>query len=89
MFEGAWKKTKNLTRVQLQQSWLNTEDFLIVETCKDYIDEMNVYSFTEDGQLEDGNDHSIQGCQYAWLPFKNLIGNWEMIKQMIKDINEE
>ena len=73
----------------MQQSWLNTEDFLIVETCKDYIDEMNVYSFTEDGQLEDGNDHSIQGCQYAWLPFKNLIGNWEMIKQMIKDINEE
>lgn len=85
IFEGAWKKTKNLTRVQLEQSWLNTGDFLIVETCKDYIGETNVYSYTEDGQLEDGNDHHIQGCQYAWLPFKKLIGNWELIKEMIKD----
>lgn len=89
IFEGAWKKTKNLTRVQLEQSWLNTHDFLIVESCKDYIKECNTYSFAEDGQLEDGNDHSIQGCQYAWLPFKNLIGNWEMIKQMIKDADSK
>ena len=85
VFVGAWKKTKNLTRVQLKQSWLNTNDFLIVETCKDYIEECNTYSYTEDGQLEDGHDHSIQGCQYAWLPFKKMIGNWEIIKAMIKD----
>lgn len=85
VFVGAWKKTKNLTRVQLKQSWLNTNDFLIVETCKDYIEECNTYSYTEDGQLEDGHDHSIQGCQYAWLPFKKMIGNWEIIKVMIKD----
>lgn len=85
VFAGAWKKTKNLTRVQLKQSWLNTNDFLIVETCKDYIEECNTYSYTEDGQLEDGHDHSIQGCQYAWLPFKKMIGNWEIIKAMIKD----
>ena len=84
-FVGAWKKTKNLTRVQLQQSWYRTNDFLIVDTCKDYIDECNRYSFTEDGELEDCNDHSIQGCQYAWLPFKKLIGNWELIKTLIKD----
>lgn len=84
-FVGAWKKTKNLTRVQLQQSWYRTNDFLIVDTCKDYIDESNRYSFTEDGELEDCNDHSIQGCQYAWLPFKKLIGNWELIKTLIKD----
>lgn len=84
-FVGAWKKTKNLTRVQLQQSWYRTNDFLIVDTCKDYINESNTYSFTEDGELEDCNDHSIQGCQYAWLPFKKLIGNWELIKTLIKD----
>lgn len=89
IFTGAWKKTKNLTRVQLEQSWLNTNDFLIVETCKDYINECNTYSYTEDGQLEDCNDHSIQGCQYAWLPFKKLIGNWELIEAMIKDANNE
>ena len=75
--------------MQLEQSWLKTNDFLIVETCKDYIDECNAYSFDEDGQLEDGHDHSIQGCQYAWLPFKKLIGNWELIKAMIKDADND
>ena len=84
-FVEAWKKTTNLTRVQLQQSWFNTNDFLIVETCKDYINECNTYSFTEDGKLEDGNDHNIQGCQYAWLPYKKKIGNWKIISQFIKD----
>lgn len=88
-FVGAWKKTTNLTRVQLQQSWFNTNDFLIVDTCKDYIHECNVYSFTEDGKLEDGNDHSIQGCQYAWLPFKKIIGNWKLISKLIKDESQE
>ena len=87
-FNGAWKKTKNLTRVQLQQSWFNTNDFLIVETCKDYINECDTYSFDEDGNLEDANDHSIQGCQYAWLPFKKMIGNWENIKNLIKDADD-
>lgn len=24
---------------------------------------------------EDGNDHCINSCQYAWLPFKSLIGS--------------
>ena len=89
IFTGAWKKTKNLTRVQLEQSWLKSNDFLIVETCKSYIDECNAYSYTEDGQLEDGHDHSIQGCQYAWLPFKKMIGNWDLIQIMIKDADEE
>lgn len=88
-FENAWKKTKIITRVQLQESWLNTGDFLIVETCKDYIDECNKYSFDEDNQPEDGNDHSINGCQYAWLPHKKKIGNWEVIKKLIKDESEE
>ena len=87
-FIGAWKKTPNLTRVQLEQSWLTTGDFLIVETCKDYRAECDIYSFTEDGKLEDGNDHNIQGCQYAWLPFKKKIGNWKVISQIIKDIDD-
>lgn len=84
-FVPAWKKTPNLIRVQLQQSWMKTCDFLIVDECKNYIYELNVYSFTEDGDLEDGNDHSIQGGQYGWLPFKKMIGNWELIKHFIKD----
>lgn len=84
-FEPAWKKTKLVTRIQLQQSWLQTGDFLIVETCKDYLKECDVYSWGEDNQPEDGNDHSINGCQYGWLPHKKTIGNWEVIKKFIKD----
>lgn len=85
LFKPAWKKTKNVTRVQLQQSWMGTGDFLVVNTCTDYLSECDVYSWGEDNQPEDKNDHSIQGCQYGWLPYKKQIGNWEKIKQFIKD----
>lgn len=87
-FVESWKKTKNITRVQLQQSWLHTEDFYIVDECKDYLDEMNVYGYNENGELDDANDHVIQGCQYAWLPYKKEIGNWKIIKAIIKDVDD-
>ena len=88
-FENAWKETKIITRVQLQESWLGTSDFLVVETCKEYIKECNTYSFDENGIPEDRNDHSINGGQYAWLPFKKKIGNWEILSKIIKDKSEE
>ena len=84
-FVGAWKKTKIITRLQLQQSWMQTGDFLVVDTCTDYIDECNTYSYTEDGQPEDAHDHCINACQYAWLPYKAKIGDMDAIKQIIKD----
>lgn len=84
-FVGAWKKTKIVTRLQLQQSWMQTGDFLVVDTCTDYIDECNTYSYTEDGQPEDAHDHCINSCQYAWLPYKSRIGDMDAIKQIIKD----
>ena len=84
-FAGAWKKTKIITRIQLQQSWMQTIDFLVVDTCTDYIDECNKYSYTEEGLPEDGHDHCINACQYAWLPYKSKIGDMDAIKQIIKD----
>lgn len=84
-FAGAWKKTKVITRIQLQQSWMQTGDFLIVDTCKDYINEMNKYSWDEKNQPEDAHDHSINGCQYAWLPYKKMIGDIKAIAEVIKD----
>ena len=37
-FAGAWKKTKIITRIQLQQSWMQTGDFLVVgDDCPDYV----------------------------------------------------
>lgn len=69
----------------MQQSWLKTGDFLVVDTCRDYIAEMNTYSYDEKGQPEDGHDHSINGCQYAWLPYKQYIGNYKAIQEVISD----
>lgn len=88
-FIGAWKKTTNITRVQLQEAWMHTFDFLVVDECKDYIAEMNVYGFDKYGKLEDANDHLIQGGQYAWLPYKKEIGNWEVIKAIIKGADND
>lgn len=85
-FAGAWKKTKIITRIQLQQSWMQTGDFLIVgEDCKDYVGELNTYSYDEKNQPEDGHDHNINACQYAWLPFKKMIGDIKAISEVIKD----
>ena len=88
-FVGAWKKTVNIVRIQLQQSWMKTEDFLVCEdNCQDYLYELDTYSYDDKGQPEDANDHSIQGCQYAWLPFKDKIGDWELLKNLIKGADQ-
>ena len=85
-FAGAWKKTKIITRIQLQQSWMQTGDFLIVgEDCPDYIGELNTYSYDEKNQPEDGHDHNINATQYAFLPYKKLIGDIKSISEVIKD----
>ena len=85
-FAGAWKKTKIITRIQLQQSWMQTGDFLVVgEDCPDYIGELNTYSYDEKNQPEDGHDHNINATQYAFLPYKKLIGDIKSISEVIKD----
>ena len=85
-FAGAWKKTKIITRIQLQQSWMQTGDFLVVrEDCKDYIGELNTYSYDDKNQPEDGHDHNINATQYAFLPYKKMIGDFKAIQEVIKD----
>ena len=60
-----------------------------MDECTDYLQESDVYSWDENNQPEDKNDHHRQGCQYAWLPYKKKIGNWETIKQIIKDADKD
>lgn len=72
---AAWKKTKIIDRIKLQSGWMAQGNFLILDSCKPLIHEMDVYSWKEDKyEPEDGNDHCINSCQYAWLPFKEKIG---------------
>ena len=50
--------------------------FFVCNDCKNYIGELNTYSWREDrdNEPEDGNDHCIQSWQYGWLPYKHKIG---------------
>ena len=74
-FLPAWKKMKIIDRIQLQSGWMAHGDFLILDTCTPLLEELDLYSWKEDKyEPEDGNDHCINSCQYAWLPFKDRIG---------------
>lgn len=76
-FEPAWKKTGIIDRINMMSGWLAHGDYLIVDTCKASISELNTYSWKEDkdNTPEDKNDHTINADQYAWLPYRAKIGN--------------
>lgn len=73
-FIPAYKKIKILDRINHQLGWIATEHFYVLEHCKEYIHEMNTYSWAEDGKPEDANDHTINACQYAFIPYIGEIG---------------
>ncbi len=79
----AWKKKKIIDRINAQLGWLaydndqgKVPDYYVVNTCTNHIEEMEVYSWNEekDNEPEDGNDHTINACQYGWLPYEGMIG---------------
>lgn len=91
-FYNSWKKLTIIDRIQLQQGWMKCtqepvmidgvpvySDYLIVDECKECIDEYNSYSWKEDkAEPEDANDHTINADQYSWIPYKHLIGRMEV-----------
>lgn len=80
-FNGAWKKTKIIDRINLQLGWFAEGTFLINANCKAYQSELEIYSWREDkdAEPEDGNDHLINSVQYAWLPYKKQIGGVKIV----------
>lgn len=76
VFNNAWKKTTIIDRINLQLGWFANGSFLVLEHCKNYISELEVYSWLEDkdNTPEDGHDHMINSVQYAFLPYKAKIG---------------
>ena len=79
IFEPSHKKMKNIDRIELQLSWMGAGDpcfKICAERCAPYVRELNCYSWdeTKDSTPEDANDHSIQSCQYSWLPYVKRIG---------------
>lgn len=82
-FNNAYKKVEIIDRIILQLGWMSFDEergkeprFYVINTCKNYIRELDNYSWKEedDCEPEDGNDHMVNSVQYAWIPYKNKIG---------------
>lgn len=76
-FNNSWKLTTIIDRINLQLGWFAKDCFFVLEHCRDYINELEIYSWQEDkdNTPEDKNDHMINSVQYAWLPYKTKIGS--------------
>ncbi|MCB7320788.1 terminase [Lacrimispora sp. 210928-DFI.3.58] len=74
-FWDAYKKLGILDRIKLQLGWIQQGCYLVVETCTEHLGELEHYSWDEEkDEPEDRNDHTINANQYAWIPYKTLIG---------------
>ena len=74
-FIESYKKVEILDRIKLQLGWIQQEYYLVVDTCTNHISEMEKYSWDEEKDIpEDRNDHTINSQQYAWIPYRDLIG---------------
>lgn len=83
IFNDAYKKVTIIDRINLQLGWLSFDDekgkepyFYVVDTCKNFVNECEVYSWLEDkdNTPEDRNDHMINSTQYGWIPYRDKIG---------------
>lgn len=74
-FIDAYKKVEIIDRIKLQLGWIQQECYLIVDSCTEHISELERYSWDEDKDVpEDRNDHTINANQYAWIPYRQMIG---------------
>lgn len=74
-FGNAWKKMKIIDRVILQRGWIQSGHYIVLDHCRNHINELNNYSYNDKtGMPEDRNDHTINAGQYAWLPYVSKIG---------------
>lgn len=82
-FNDAYKNVTIIDRIVLQLGWMSFDDerarepgFYVVDNCKNYIRELDNYSWKEDEDCEpeDANDHMVNSVQYAWIPYKDKIG---------------
>lgn len=75
VFNDAYKKTKIIDRINLMLGWIQQEAYLVCDCCTEHMAELDKYSWKEDkDEPEDGNDHTINASQYAWLPYVASIG---------------
>lgn len=80
-FINSYKKVTIIDRIHLMLGWINTSNkifYYVLEHCKEHIRELESYSWKEDKyEPEDSNDHTINSSQYAWIPFRKMIGDYK------------
>lgn len=78
---NSYKKFEIIDRIHTMLGWINTNGkiyYYVVDTCKEHIREMEIYSWKENKyEPEDANDHTINSSQYAWIPFRKMIGDYK------------
>ncbi len=76
VFNDAYKQVKIIDRINLMLDWLHKMRYFVVDNCHNHIVELETYSWQEDkdNTPEDANDHTINACQYGWIPYKDKIG---------------
>lgn len=77
-FNNAWKaKMQIIDRINTQLGWFAKGYFYVVDTCTNYINELDVYSWKEDKDCEpeDANDHMVNSTQYSFIPYTSKIRN--------------
>lgn len=81
-FINSYKKVEILDRINFLLSWMGSDEtevfYYVVDICKEHIRELETYSWKEDkDEPEDANDHTINSSQYAWIPFRKMIGDYK------------
>ena len=78
IFNPAYKEMKVLDRINLQLGWIAKQQFTVTEHCRETLRELDVYAWQDNKDApEDKNDHTVNACQYAWLPYVTEIGTKE------------
>ncbi len=74
-FIDSYKKVEILDRIKLQLGWIQQGCYLVVDTCTEHLSELEKYSWDDKkDKPEDRNDHTVNAQQYAWIPYRQMIG---------------
>ena len=74
-FIDSYKKVEILDRIKFMLGWIQQGCYLVMDTCKEHLGELDRYSWDEDkDKPEDRNDHTINASQYGWIPYRGMIG---------------
>ena len=80
VLNDAWKQMEIIDRINAQLGWFAYDAdkepcFYVLDTCPEYIHELEIYSWREDkdNTPEDGHDHMVNSVQYGWIPYQSKI----------------